>query len=408
MNYSPNTSFPVAFDHDKLEDAQLAFAQKSDQELLQNFYTYKMISYPVLVKLGSSIGTFSVNNLPFAKDIIKKTIFQQFCGGESITQCTPVIARLANAGIGTILDYSVEGEGNEESYEATLAETLRTIEAAKGKSEIPFCVFKVTGLGPAILLETSTGSTAAVDKAAWERLTLRVEKICKAAADANVRLFFDAEETWYQDSIDSLALNAMIRYNQERAIVFNTYQLYLANGLSRLKADMDAMHKAGTHFGAKLVRGAYMEKEARVALSKGLPSPINPSKQASDAMYNAAAILCLDQIAQTAFCLGTHNQESCQILATEMDKRGIDPSDTRIWFAQLLGMSDNLSYPFAASGYNVAKYVPYGPVEKVLPYLIRRAQENTSVAGQTGRELQLITAELNRRKLKPSLIKAFL
>jgi proline dehydrogenase len=360
---------------------------------------YQFIAKPSLVRLGSLIGGWSVRNLAPARWAIAKTIFAQFCGGESVTECQGAIDRLSASGIHTILDYSVEGAHSEADFDATAEEIALTIRQAAKSAHIAFSVFKVSGLGSTEVLEQASKQEnfTALDPEA-QRVADRVNKLCKLAHDLGVRVFIDAEHTWEQPFIDYLAIEAIKKYNLERPIVFNTYQLYLQDGLERMRTHAQEVWQAGAHFGAKLVRGAYMEKETAIAQSIGKPSPINISKKATDALFDAGAQFCLENISRTAFCLGTHNSDSCQLLASQMQSLGLAPSDARIWFAQLLGMSDNLSYPLAAAGYNVAKYVPYGPIKAVVPYLIRRAQENTTVAGQSGRELTLTINEVQRRK----------
>lgn len=372
----------------------------SDSDLLRAYWVYTFVARPWLVSMGSKLGAWSVNNLAPARWAVSKTIFAQFCGGESVEQCRPTLHHLAEKRIHTILDYSVEGAETEASFDHTTEEIARTIREAAQSPDIAFSVFKVTGLGRSAAIEVASRdlSTALSDPETI-RIAQRVDHLCRLAHQLGVRIFIDAEETWLQPFIDYLAVEAMKAFNQQRPIVFNTYQLYLQDGLNRLKVQSDEVFATGGHFGAKLVRGAYMEKEAARAAAEGRPDPINPTKQATDDLYNATARYCLDRLERTAFCLGTHNAESCTLMTQWMSERGIPNNDARIWFAQLLGMSDILSYPLADAGYNVAKYVPYGPVKAVVPYLIRRAQENTTVAGQSGRELQLIEAEVKRRHL---------
>jgi proline dehydrogenase len=381
-------------------NTEVAFAGKSANDLNRAYWLFKIISYNWLVKVSPPfVNTAIALHLPI-KGIIKSTIFKQFCGGEDITDCNKTILQLAKYNIGTILDYSVEGKENEAEYDATLNETLAALNRAKGDPAIPFGVFKVTGVASFELLEKiSCGASLTNNEAmAWEKVKQRVDTIGNAAAINNVPVFVDAEESWIQVAIDSLAIDLMKKYNKEKAIVYNTYQLYRHDKLEQLKNEISTSKAQGYFLGAKLVRGAYMEKERKRASSKNEFSPIQKDKLASDHDYDAAIQLCLDHLDQVAICAGTHNEKSSLLLANEMIKRKINPDDKRIFFSQLYGMSDHISYNLAALGYNVAKYVPYGPVTAVLPYLIRRAQENTSVKGQTGRELSLIMAERRRRK----------
>ena len=381
-------------------NTEIAFKGKSDKDLNKAYWLFKMVASNALIKIGTPITNFSLNiGLPI-QGIIKNTIYKQFCGGESIEDCQKAIQDLGKGHVTTILDYSVEGEDSEESFDACCNEILRTVEAAKNNPLISFCVFKPTGLGRFDLLakidakETLTEN----ENAEYQRLLDRCDKICKACYDADIRVLVDAEHSWIQDTIDDIAREMMEKYNQEKPIVYNTYQLYRHDKLASLKADFAYAKTQDFHLGAKIVRGAYMEIERERAKENGYPSPIQPDKKASDIDYNEAIHFCLDNIDQIGLMAGTHNEQSCRILAEELEKRNIPHNIPNVFFAQLLGMSDNLSFNLAAAGYNVAKYMPYGPVKAVMPYLFRRAQENTSVGGQTGRELSLIMKELKRRK----------
>ncbi|MDM8176565.1 MULTISPECIES: proline dehydrogenase family protein [Olivibacter] len=382
------------------DNTEIAFRSKSNAELNRAYWLFKIISSNFLTKVGPPVTNFALNiGLPITS-LIKKTIFEHFCGGETIEGCEKTIQQLASQHVGTILDYSVEGEESEQAFDHVLAETIRTIERAKKDTNIPFSVFKVTGLGRFDLLaKVNAGEPLTETEAAeFARVKNRVEKICAFAHQAGVAVLVDAEHSWIQDTIDDLARDMMRKYNTEKAIVYNTYQLYRHDILAALKADVYLAQTDNFYVGAKLVRGAYMEIERKRAEERGYPSPIQPNKEAADRDYNEAIHFCLDNLDRIGFMAGTHNEASSYLLATELDKRGIARGDRRVYFAQLLGMSDNLSFNLSAAGYNVAKYMPYGPVKAVMPYLFRRAQENTSVAGQTGRELSLIIKEKNRRK----------
>ncbi len=368
---------------------------------------FAMMNSNFVVRTGGKLVNGALHmGIPGTKWIVKQTVFQQFCGGETIEECRPVIEELAKYGIGTILDYSVEGEGDERAFDATGREILATVAmaAAAGPQKIPFSVFKVTGLADKDLLERAQSGKPLTreQQTALDRGLARVDAICKAAHDAGVRVFVDAEESWMQETIDRWALEMMRRYNRERAIVYNTYQLYRHDRLAALQADV-ALAEAGAenarfHIGAKLVRGAYLEKETRRAQQQGYANPMNPTKQATDDLYDESLRFCLDHIAHMAICVGTHNEASSRLTTELMHRHGLAPSDPRVYFAQLYGMSDNLSYNLAAADYCVAKYVPYGPVEAVMPYLLRRANENTAIAGQSSREFLLIQKELRRRE----------
>lgn len=381
------------------DNTENAFKSKSNFQLNRSYWLFKVIGSPAMVRLGSSLGPLAIK-LGF-KGLIKATIFKQFVGGEDIHDCTQTIAELGKYNIGTILDYSVEGKESEEDFDHCLKETLETIEKAKSDDNIPFCVFKVTGLARFELLQkvSAQETLSELEKTEWQKVKDRVNKICSRAAEVNQPIFIDAEESWIQEAIDNLANKNMALYNKGKVIVYNTYQLYRHDRLNYLQKTIEAAKKENFHVGAKLVRGAYMEKERARAKEMNYPSPIQPDKESSDSDYNKALDLCLENIDIMAVCAGTHNEKSSLQLVNLIEKNKIAPNDKRIYFSQLLGMSDHISYNLSLNNYNVAKYVPYGPVSEVLPYLIRRAQENTSVKGQTGRELSLIIKEKKRRAL---------
>lgn len=379
------------------DNTENAFKSKTDAELNRSYLLFKLIGNPALVKAGAVLTPVALN-IGF-KRLIKNTIFKQFVGGETIRDCAETVKELAKYNIGTILDYSVEGSETEETFDHCLAETLDTIELAKNDKNIPFCVFKTTGLARFALLEkvSAQQSLNQTEKAEWERVKNRVNKICSSGYEHNQPIFIDAEDSWIQPAIDNLANENMARFNKTRAIVYNTFQLYRTDRLQFLE-DTIQHAKTNSYFvGAKLVRGAYMEKERERAEKKNYPSPIQPDKAASDRDYNEALKLCMKNIDMVSVCSGSHNEESNEILLQLMSEKNMSANDHRVYFSQLYGMSDHISYNLSLNGYNVAKYVPYGPVKKVLPYLIRRAQENTSVKGQTGRELSLIIKEKKRR-----------
>ncbi|KAA0991103.1 proline dehydrogenase family protein [Dyadobacter aurulentus] len=391
---SPINQIPVFF-----EDTYVAFASKSDAKLRKTYWLFSLMNQARVVNLGTFFIKLALKlNLPI-KNLIRVTIFEQFCGGETISECDQTIAELGNSGIGTILDYSVEGEDDESSFDATAAEIFKTIDKAAGSKSIPFSVFKVTGIASADLLEKIQRKDALSDQeeAAYIRVQQRVEKLCSHAHEKNVRIFIDAEESWIQGIIDDLTYQMMQKFNREKAIVYNTYQLYRHETLESLKSAYLTARQKGYQLGGKLVRGAYMEKERLRARENEYFNPIHASKQATDDDYNLAIDFCLEHIEYIAICLGTHNEFSSQYCASKMKKLDLLNNDERIWFAQLLGMSDNISYNLSKAGYNVAKYVPYGPIDAVLPYLIRRAEENTSIAGQSSREFLLVKSELHRR-----------
>jgi proline dehydrogenase len=381
-------------------NTEIAFKHKSNADLRRANFLFSVMANPGLVKMGKGVTRFGLNvGLPI-KGMIKSTIFKQFCGGETIEECTSTINSLWKSHVGTILDYSVEGKTSPEDFEATTQEIIATITKAHRNPGIPFAVFKITGIGLFGILEKSNDgldTLTAEEKAAYDGIFERVDRICKAGFDSNVPVFIDAEETWIQDTIDRMAHQMMERYNHEKAIVFNTVQLYRHDRLAFLKASVAWAKEQQLHYGVKLVRGAYMEKERKRAAENGYPSPIQPDKETCDREYDEALEFLTDNRENMALCAGSHNEHSSAYLADLMDKKGIDKTDKRFYFAQLLGMSDHISFTLAHAGYNVAKYVPYGPVKEVIPYLFRRADENTSVKGQTGRELSLIKQERARR-----------
>lgn len=383
------------------QDTATAFADKSDSQLKEKYRLFKMLNSPFLNAIGTRAAKFALGlGLP-VEGMIKSTIFEQFCGGETIEECEQAVRVLGNSHVGTILDYSVEGKATEQDFERTKDEIIRTITRAKDDPNIPFAVFKVTGVAPLGTLERLSGRKKldAKSQAKSERIHTRVAEICEYAYSVKQPVFIDAEESWIQDAIDRLAVEMMERFNREQPIVFNTIQLYRTDRFQYLKESRRQAQLDGYIYAAKLVRGAYMEKERARAAEKGTPSPIHVDKKDTDADYNAALDYCLKHHRDMAFVAGTHNEESTQHLAEAMHKNGIAANHPHIFFSQLYGMGDNISYVLSANDYNVSKYVPYGPVADAIPYLIRRAQENTSAAGQVSRELELIEKELERRKL---------
>ena len=382
------------------ENTEIAFQNKTNKQLRKAYWLFRMVSNRALVKFGKwSTNAAITLHLPI-KSIIKKTIFEQFCGGEYIAECDTAIQSLGLFNIGTILDYSVEGKESDKDFEYTCQEIISTIEKAKTEKNIPFSVFKVTGIGQFSILEKANeglNNLSEIDLKKYDEIVFRVNQICAAAHQAKVPVFIDAEESWIQSTIDQITEEMMLKYNAKSTIVFNTIQLYRWDRLHFLKNSFEHAKTNNYKLGVKLVRGAYMEKERARANEKGYESPIQKTKENSDKDYNLALDFCIKNIDTISICAGSHNEKSSLYLSELINKSGIEKSDKRIYFAQLLGMSDHISYNLANEGYNVAKYVPYGPVNEVLPYLIRRAEENTSVKGQTGRELSLITTERKRR-----------
>jgi proline dehydrogenase len=381
------------------ENTEIAFKHLSNPSLIRTYWVFRLINNNFLVKVGPPLTNFAIKiHLP-VKGLIKATIFKQFCGGESITECNNTIKNLNKGGVGTILDYSVEGEDDELVFDETRDEIINTIDRATQDRAVPITVFKVTGVGRFSLLEKLDAGTelTSAEQAEWEKVRQRVHRICSRASQAGIPVMIDAEETWIQKTIDGLALAMMQAFNKGKAIVYNTYQIYRHDKLASLKADFEVAEREGFILGAKLVRGAYMEKERKRASEMGYPSPIQSDKQSTDRDYDEALRFVVDHLDRIALVAGTHNEQSCRLLTTLLAEKNIDLKHPHVYFSQLLGMSDNLSFNLAHAGFNVAKYVPYGPVEAVLPYLFRRAEENTAIAGQMSRELSLIVKERKRR-----------
>lgn len=383
------------------DNTEVAFSSKSNRDLKRAYWLFKIISSPFIVKVGKGATNMALKlRLPISAPI-KATIFRQFCGGETIAECDRTISDLGKFGIGTILDYSVEGKTSDEDFDQTVDIIIQTIHRAANDPHIPFAVFKVTGIGRHDLIEKASthGYTpTSKEKAEIDVIVSRIDRICHAAHEAGTSVFIDAEESWIQDAIDQWTFDMMLKYNKERCIVFNTLQMYRHDRLDFLRDCLELAQKHEVKYGIKLVRGAYMEKERARAIEKGYPSPIQATKADTDKDYNIALKEILENRSVFSLCAGTHNEDSSELLMNLMQEAQIDPQSEQFYFAQLLGMSDHISYNVAHAKYHVAKYVPFGPVKEVLPYLLRRADENTSVAGQTGRELSLIIKELDRRK----------
>ncbi len=381
-------------------DTSIAFSYKTDKELKKSHLLFSSINNPVLSKLGANIVKFALKVKLPVKGIIKKTVFQQFCGGESIRQCDETIAKLAKYNVKTILDYAAEGDSGETNYDDAVNEILKTVSKATGHPHIPFSVFKPTGIASKELLEKIQlgKSLSEKEKNEFEATKGRFDRIARACFDNNVQLYIDSEDSFYQDPIDEMTYELMTRYNKEKTVVFNTYQMYRVGMLENLQKANEDGKKKGYHVGAKLVRGAYMEKERERAEEKGYPDPIMPDKASTDKQYDDALRYCIENIDNMELCSGSHNENSNYLLVELMEKRGLEKNDPRVFFAQLYGMSDHISFNLANAGYNVVKYVPFGKIETVMPYLFRRAEENTSIAGQSSRELELIRKELKRRR----------
>lgn len=381
-------------------NTQVAFALKTDTELDRAYFLFKMIDNEPLVRIGTAVTNFALKaHLP-VEGLIRATVFDHFCGGTTEEDCLSVVDKMFTKGVSSVLDYSVEGKEEEEQFDAALEMTLKTVEFAKERNAIPFAVFKPTGLGRFYLYEKigEKQSLTIEEQKEWNRVVERFDLICKTAYEKDVALLIDAEESWMQDAADDLVIEMMRKYNKEKAIVFNTLQLYRWDRLDYLKHLHEQAKTEGFFIGMKLVRGAYMEKENKRAEENGYPTPICQSKEATDINYDLTMSYMMDNLNTMSIFVGTHNELSSYKVIALMKEKGIPKNDNRIWFGQLYGMSDNITYNLAEHGYNVAKYLPFGPVRDVMPYLIRRAEENTSVAGQTSRELNLLKTEKDRRR----------
>jgi proline dehydrogenase len=384
------------------QDTATTFADKTDAQLKEKYRMFRTMNSPFLNAVGTRAAKFALSlGLP-VEGLIKSTVYEQFCGGETIAECERVVAKLAESNIGTILDFAVEGKSAEQDFDSTKDEIIRAVMKAKADPRIPFSVFKVTGVAPLGTLEklSERKRLDAKGQAKCERIHNRVHEICETAYSIDQPIFIDAEDSWIQDAIDRLAIEMMEKYNRERPIVYTTVQMYRTDRLQYLKDHRREAKANGYIFGVKLVRGAYMEKERERAQEVGYASPIHATKADTDADYDAAMDYCLKHIDEISFVAGTHNEASTHYLASQMQAAGIPHDHPHVHFSQLYGMSDNLSYILAKHGYNVSKYVPYGPVSDAIPYLIRRAEENSSAAGHVKRELELLEREMQRRGLK--------
>ncbi len=384
------------------QNTEIAFAHKSDKQLKKMARLFSMMNKKSLVNLGSTLGLLAVKlRIPFTTTIVKNTIFEQFCGGTTLLESRKRVQELYENNVQTILDYGAEAKQTEKDFNATMNEIIRAIRFANANKSVSVISCKVTGIASFKLLEKLQSGVQLTEEEEEEyRFAFkRMQSICHVAHELNVGVFIDAEESWIQNAIDTFANSMMKLYNQKRIIVYNTFQMYRHDRLDYLK-ESHRQAKLGEYIlGAKVVRGAYMEKEANRALETGNPTTIQPNKAATDRDYNLAIEYCIDHYETIAFCNASHNEHSTKLMAALINERNMPNDHPHFIFCQLLGMSDHLSYNLAKSGYNVAKYVPYGPVRDVLPYLIRRARENSAVVGDMSRELKLIKKEIKRRGL---------
>ncbi len=383
------------------ENTKSAFSLKSDSELERAYFLFRMIANEPLVRIGTAMTNFAIKaNLP-VDGLIRATVFDHFCGGVNEEDCLPVVDRMFEKGVCSVLDYSVEGKEDEQHFDGALEKTLKLLEFVKEKDAIPFAVFKPTGFGRFALYQKVSEQQELTpdEQTEWDRIENRFDIVCSKAEVMGVSLLVDAEESWIQDAADDLVERLMRKYNTKRTVVCNTLQMYRWDRMEYLKEQHAKANAGGYRIGYKLVRGAYMEKENLRAEEIGYPTPICASKEETDANFDAALSYIVQYLETISLFAGTHNEESSLLLIDLMKENDVDPTDLRVWFGQLYGMSDHISYNLSERGYNVAKYLPFGPVKDVMPYLIRRAEENTSVAGQTSRELDLIRHEKKRRKL---------
>ena len=409
-----NSALPINFNN-----TEKAFAYKTDFDLKRARFLFSAMQFAPLVKLGTKITPWAIKSGLPIKGIIKNTLFRQFVGGESLEETVGVADMLEKFNVQVILDYGVEGgEGDENKYEAEANYFIKVIQFAATRKNIPFISIKITGLISTSLLEkldTTLSANSAdslgnrfkskfeqlslEEQGLWEQLIDRTSRLCKAASDAGIGLMIDAEESWIQDAIDIVATQMMAKFNLGKVVVYNTIQLYRSDRLSYLSDALEEAEKSGYIAGLKLVRGAYMEKERARAEKLGYPSPIQPNKASTDRDYDTAVRICMSKIERVSIIIASHNEKSNLLAANESGSKELSRSHSHLHFSQLYGMSDNLTFNLADAGYNVSKYLPFGPVHEVIPYLMRRAEENSSVSGQTGRELELIKREFVRRKI---------
>ena len=383
------------------ENTEVAFKLKSDSQLERAYFLFKMIANEPLVKIGTAVTKFALNaHLP-VEGLIRSTVFDHFCGGINENDCMPVVESLSKLGVKSVLDYSVEGKEGEEQFNSTLKKVIELTAFSKVKNAMPFSVFKPSGLGRFELFQKVTENIELSNQEdiEWSQVKKRFDVASNSASQANIKLLIDAEESWMQRAADELCTDLMAKYNQKKVVVFNTLQCYRWDRLDYLKEEHKKALANGYKLGYKIVRGAYLEKENERAEAMGYKSPIFETKEATDTCFNEVLNYILNNLSEIELFIGTHNEESTYLAIHQMKEKKIAKNDSRVWFGQLYGMSDHITFNLAKLGYGVAKYIPFGPVKDVMPYLIRRAEENTSVAGQTSRELSLIKKEKQRRML---------
>ncbi|SFL14209.1 L-proline dehydrogenase [Porphyromonadaceae bacterium KH3CP3RA] len=388
-------TLPVNF-----ENTEIAFRDLSNASLKQAYQLFRVMNSRTLVNIGKHLVNFAFTVHFPVEGIIRNTIYRHFVGGVSIEDCSKTIARLARCNVDSILDYAQEGEESDDAFDATCREVIRTVEFASNHKNVPFSVFKITGVARFDLLAKVSEQQPLADeeKDEFRRVEERVDAIFRRGFELDVPVLIDAEETWIQPVLDEMVMNLMSRYNKEKAIVQNTYQMYRHDSIERIKQHHRMALEGGFKFGLKIVRGAYMEKERNRAAERGYPSPIQPDKPATDRDFNDITRYFMEHLDTIDFMVATHNEESSLLLARLIDEYNLPRNHRGIYFSQLYGMSDHITYNLAGKGYNVAKYVPYGAVKTMMPYLFRRAEENSSVKGQTNRELKMIRTEIKRRR----------
>ncbi|MBK9271164.1 MAG: proline dehydrogenase family protein [Saprospiraceae bacterium] len=388
--------------HLDFNNTEIAFSYKSNRELRKTWWLFRFMNNPNLVKIGTLMGNLCAK-LPFGlgDPFIKWTIFEQFCGGTNLFECEKVIDKLSFRDALTILDYGVEAKERDEDFERTLNENLKAVEFAYAHSHVPVISTKITGYVPMKVLEKmqSGDQLSDFEEVQIRRLNQRMDSLCKKAFELGVSVFIDAEESWIQKPIDELAMRLMAQYNRKKPIIYQTFQLYRQGQLEFLHQCYELAKSSDFILGAKIVRGAYMEKERKRASDLSYPDPIHPTKEATDLAYNEAVKFCVNHYERISMCNSSHNWESNMLQTKLMQEAGIAKDHPHLNFCQLYGMSDNLTFNLSSAGYNAAKYLPYGPTREVVPYLTRRAQENTSVTGDMGRELKLLNMEMRRRGL---------
>ena len=383
------------------DNTETAFKLKSDSELERAYFLFKMISKEPLVRIGTAVTKFALNvNLP-VEGLIRSTVFDHFCGGVNEIDCMGTVDKLYDVGVSSVLDFSVEGKEEEAQFDATAAKVVELTYFAQNRASMPFSVFKPTGFGKFQIFQKVTEKEPLTEgeEKQWQQIVRRYDVVSKAAHDCDISLLIDSEQSWMQDAADLLCEQMMEKYNKEKPVVFNTLQCYRWDRLDYLKKQHEIAQAKGYKLGFKIVRGAYLEKENERAIEKKYPTPVCESKKATDDNFDAIMTYIMEHLDDISLFVGTHNENSTYLAMEMMEQKSISKSDNRMWFGQLYGMSDHISFNLGELGYNVAKYIPFGPVKDVMPYLIRRAEENTSVAGQTGRELSLLKKEKQRRKL---------